>query len=60
MKITQPFSLIRRAPFETIAIFGKARLVRHPHGKYELQGGSRADRIEAREWVSLFMHQAFV
>jgi len=60
MKIAQPTTLFFRSDSETIAVFGKARLVRTRQGKYELQGGTREDRIEAREWISLFMHQVLV
>ena len=41
-----------------LAGFGDARLVKKPSGKFELRGGSPADRAEAREWCSLFMHDA--
>jgi hypothetical protein len=37
--------------------FGGAKLVRHPNGKHELVGGSRADLTAANEWVSLFAHE---
>ncbi len=37
-----------------IATFGHARLVRLPDGRHELQGGSEADCVAAREWCSLF------
>ncbi len=43
---------------ETLAIFGNARLVKKHDGKTELLGGSHADRAAAREWCSLFMHEA--
>jgi hypothetical protein len=36
--------------------FGEARLVQHADGRYELIGGTRADLIAAREWISLFGH----
>lgn len=45
---------------ETIATFGNARLVKKLDGKYELIGGSRDDRRAAREWCSLFLHEAAV
>jgi hypothetical protein len=45
---------------EVIAHFGQARLIRHLDGKLELKGGSRGDRTEAREWMSLFWHEAVV
>ncbi|MEI2722599.1 MAG: hypothetical protein V9H26_03340 [Verrucomicrobiota bacterium] len=43
---------------ELIASFGDARLVRHLSGKFELLGGSEADRADAKEWCSLFLHEA--
>ena len=43
-----------------IASFGRARLVLRFSGGYELQGGTRNDRLEAREWTSLFAHEAAV
>lgn len=45
---------------ETIASFGQARLIKCLNGKLELRGGSRQERSEAREWVSLFLHEAVV
>ena len=42
----------------TIAVFGDARLVKKLNGKIELFGGSPEDRRAAREWCSLFMHEA--
>ena len=44
--------------FNLIARFGQARLVARPDGRARLQGGSRAEQAEAREWISLFMHEA--
>ncbi|HXJ72036.1 MAG TPA: hypothetical protein VNM37_04245, partial [Candidatus Dormibacteraeota bacterium] len=41
-----------------IACFGEARLLNRADGRVELRGGSEADRTEAKEWVSLFMHEA--
>ncbi|MBM3823913.1 MAG: hypothetical protein FJ404_13690 [Verrucomicrobia bacterium] len=43
---------------ETVATFGRARLVRAADGRLELRGGSEEDRARAREWISLFMHEA--
>lgn len=43
-----------------IASFGRARLVLRFSGGYELRGGTRNDRLEAREWTSLFAHEAAV
>lgn len=41
-----------------IARFGEAHLIRHFNGKFELRGGSPHERGEAREWTSLFFHEA--
>lgn len=43
---------------ETLATFGQARLVKHLDGRIELLGGSTDDRRAAREWCSLFLHEA--
>lgn len=43
---------------ETVASFGAADLIRHRDGSWELQGGSPIDRAAAREWCSLFRHEA--
>ena len=43
---------------ELIAGFGEARLVRRLDGKFELRGGTPGDRTAAKEWISLFMHEA--
>ena len=37
-----------------VAAFGEATLVKID-GRLELRGGTMADRIEALEWVSLFL-----
>ncbi len=39
---------------EVIATFGQAQLVRTLDLKYELRGGTKEDRIAAREWISFF------
>ena len=39
---------------ETLAFFGKARLIRKSDGRHELVGGTADDRTTAREWCSLF------
>jgi len=41
-----------------VACFGQARLLNRADGRMELQGGSEADRTDAKEWISLFMHEA--
>ncbi len=43
---------------EIVATFGAAELVRHRDGRWELRGGSPADHAAAREWSSLFQHEA--
>jgi len=43
---------------EVVACFGAARLVKQPEGRFQLVGGNEAERSEAREWVSLFLHEA--
>jgi len=45
---------------EVVAAWGEARLIRYLDGKLELRGGSHQDRAEAREWLSLFWHEAVV
>ena len=45
---------------EVIAMFGQARLVKYLGGQVELQGGSAGDHTEAKEWISLFMHELVV
>jgi hypothetical protein len=43
---------------EVIAQFGQADLIKQPNGTWQLKGGSEEDRLSAREWISLFMHEA--
>jgi hypothetical protein len=45
---------------EVVASWGEAQLIRYLDGKTELRGGSVQDRAEAREWMSLFRHEAVV
>ena len=45
---------------EVIASWGEAKLVKNLDGKLELRGGSKEDRGEAREWISMFWHEAVV
>jgi hypothetical protein len=53
-------SCLRRDENETIATFGGARLVKNPKGRFSLIGGSEANRADAREWCSLFLHEAIL
>jgi hypothetical protein len=41
-----------------VARFGRAMLLSRADGRVELRGGTDADRTEAKEWISLFMHDA--
>lgn len=43
---------------EAVASFGQATLHRRADGRYELAGGTPADRADALEWASLFQHDA--
>jgi hypothetical protein len=45
---------------EVMASWGEAQLIRYLDGKTELRGGSKQDLAEAREWMSLFWHEATV
>lgn len=40
---------------ETLAFFGKAKLIRKFKGKHELLGGKAEYRATAREWCSRFV-----
>jgi len=41
-----------------VAFFGRASLVRIAGAHYELRDGSEDDLTAAKEWVSLFLHEA--
>jgi hypothetical protein len=43
---------------ELIIQFGTAQLVRLTGGRFELRGGTPADLTAAKEWTSLFLHEA--
>jgi hypothetical protein len=45
---------------EVMASWGEARLIKYLDGKLVLKGGSKEDRIAAREWISLFCHEVVV
>jgi hypothetical protein len=49
---------LRRDEGEILAVFGAARLVKRLNGRLELVGGTAADQTAAREWTSLFLHEA--
>ena len=43
-----------------IAVFGDAKLIQKSSGRLELFGGTAADFIEARDWVSMFMPEVVI
>jgi hypothetical protein len=45
---------------ELVASWGEARLIKYLNGKVELKGGSKENRTEAREWISMFLNDAVV
>ena len=53
-----PISWFLRDEGDLINMFGNARLVKRPSGKFELVGGTDADRSQAKEWCSFFLHEA--
>lgn len=55
---TNRFLWVAPDEVETIATFGDACLVKQLSGKIELIGGTLEDRGTAREWCSLFFHEA--
>jgi CheY-like chemotaxis protein len=48
----------KRDEGEMVAAFGAANLIRYREGRWELHGGSPGDHAAAREWCSLFQHEA--
>jgi hypothetical protein len=60
MKLRHLFPELERRDGEIVAAFGSARLVKRLDSRFELRGGSEQDRAEAREWISLFLHEALV
>jgi hypothetical protein len=50
--------LITSKSGQLITTFGRARLVSLPDGSVELRGGQADDQTSAKEWISLFMHEA--
>ena len=52
------FEILRPKDDQLIASFGEAQLVKKLNGSLELRGGSCDDRTSAREWISLFCHEA--
>ena len=48
------FQPLQNQDEQLIATFGEAKLVK-VDGRIQLRDGSMADRMEAMEWISLFM-----
>ena len=42
----------------TVMLFGQAKLIQTAEGKLKLKGATRDERTEAKEFISLFMHDA--
>lgn len=60
MKTRDLVEYLWRERGELIASWGEAKLLRHLDGHYELRGGSSEDRQAAREWISMFLHEAVI
>lgn len=45
---------------EVVASWGEARLVKSSDGKLERKEGLKEEHVEAREWISMFRHEAVV
>ncbi|HZV35168.1 MAG TPA: hypothetical protein VFB72_11400 [Verrucomicrobiae bacterium] len=43
---------------QLITTFGRARLVRVADGAMELRGAQASEQTMAKEWISLFLHEA--
>ena len=55
---TNVFSRLMGEEGEKVASFGTAVLIRHHGGRWEIRGGSPGDHAAAREWCSVFQHEA--
>lgn len=51
---------IRGERDEVVACFGQGRLVKRPDGRFEFRDGTAEDLAEAREWISMFLHEAII
>ena len=60
MKFKSWFSRVRHHEGKVFVSFCDAHLLRKGDGRFELRGGTRAERQAAREWVSFFRHEAAV
>ncbi len=48
------------AGFQVVRRFGQASLLQDRSGRWLLTGGRPTERCHAREWISLFCHEALV
>jgi hypothetical protein len=55
---TQIKCLRGRKSGRVITTFGRAKLVSLRDGSVELRGAEAEERTAAKEWISLFMHEA--
>lgn len=60
MSLLGNFDWPRSAAGELVVVFGSARLFRLAGRRWELRGGTPAERAEVREWISLFLPEAVV
>jgi hypothetical protein len=60
MKLKSIFDWARNNEGKVVVSFGDAHLLRRRDGSFELRGGTRADRLAAHEWVSMFKHEAAI
>ena len=60
MKRKSEYYPLFRDEGEVMASWGEARLIKYLDGKLILKGGSKEDRIAAREWISMFLDNAVV
>ena len=53
-----------KGAYETLsaaaALFPGGEIIPYPGRELEVKGGLKGDRAEAREWISLFRHEAVV
>ena len=58
MKLKHLVNSPAHADGRLVVRFGEAALIRQRNGRYQLSGGSRSEETEAKEWISLFLHEA--
>jgi hypothetical protein len=45
---------------QVIALFGRGKLIKRSHSRFELIGGEQSDLTDAKQWISLFLHEAIL